>query len=497
MKFLKQIGMVLFFIVMMLLLPTEKVGAKTFSTYQTKIPNRSSYYIFSRLTKKGPRGILGTTGALRKSNFQSKTERKSKTGRYCFVYVDGHRAGWVNKKAFAKNKLSLAHHVSLVYNSADKFNTRDAINYAVDSHGNALNPSKIHVSQKYIHTNKIGWHVIKYSYGKAHAKIVISVRNDKREGIIFSKVKAKKSTSFLTWKHHFKTSGNWGKGKSFAPETRSHTLKSGPFTLKTVFYQPATLNIGCNPLGALGPTPEGITLSSGRMYATMYLHPYLNHARIISYRLKRIPKYQLQKLPWLPWNEFYRLAKKIKVSPYLKLGHGQTLSSTKKYLYVVANDHGIANSPRSEEIMQLGKKDLQLKRIWTFKVWHNNVRGGRYFHNAVFINDHSFYAVFRNHAKRRFEYWQVTRHGNRWSPRLISATKAEFMKNGSPVQGFTYDKRKKQFYLAFNDYLLKIAKNGRLISNGHFKTGREFEGISFYRHRLYAELAERPELLVN
>lgn len=48
----------------------------------------------------------------------------------------------------------------------------------------------------------------------------------------------------------------------------------------------------------------------------------------------------------------------------------------------------------------------------------------------------------------RFEYWEVTRHGNSWYPKEIGATKGEFMRNNSPVQGIAYDKHKKQIYLA-------------------------------------------------
>ena len=38
-----------------------------------------------------------------------------------------------------------------------------------------------------------------------------------------------------------------------------------------------------------------------------------------------------------------------------------------------------------------------------------------------------------------------------------------------------YDKKKKQIYLAFNDYLFKLNRKGRVLDTGSFHTGREFE----------------------
>lgn len=32
----------------------------------------------------------------------------------------------------------------------------------------------------------------------------------------------------------------------------------------------------------------------------------------------------------------------------------------------------LRHSSQSEEIMQISKKDLQIKRIWTFKIWNKS-----------------------------------------------------------------------------------------------------------------------------
>ena len=203
----------------------------------------------------------------------------------------------------------------------------------------------------------------------------------------------------------------------------------------------------------------------------------------------------MQKLPWMSWNKFTRLVSHVKVSPYIKTGHGQAFSATKKCLYVIANDHLLRNTPNSEEIMQISKKNLRIKRIWSFKIWNNGANGGRYIHNAVFINDHTFIAEYHRLTDYCFEYWEVTRNGDSWIPKEIGATKGDFIFNKSPVQGMTYDKKRKQIYLAFNDYLFKLNRKGRVLDTGSFHTGREFEGICVNGNHFYAELAQRPELL--
>lgn len=475
---------------------SKKTYAKSYSDYQTKIVNNHKFNIYRFLTKSGPKGVMSNTKTLHYGNYQSKLVRKNHHQRYWYILIDGHNAGWVNEKAFQRNKISVAKNVSLVYNPIYNFPVRDAINYVTDKHGTSVSADKVEVSQSIVASKDIGEHRIKYSYGKANAYSNIVVRKDQNEGIVRPKIKAQLGESTSTWKRHFKSSGNWG--KSYAPETKSHVLISGGLRLKTVFYQPATLSQGSTLRGTVGPVPEGMTISRGRAYVSTYLHPYLQNARIVSYKLNKIPdKYIMQKLPYLSWNNFVRLAKHVKISPFIKMGHGQTLSSTKKYLYIIANDHLLKNSFNSEEIMQIRKSDLQVKKIWTFRIWNSSGKYSYYIHNAVFVNEHEFYAVFHNATRHKFQYWKVVRYGDTWIPTEVGATQGEFMKNNSPMQGFTYDKNNQQFYLVFNDYIFRVAKNGRILGTSHFHTGREFEGISVQGNKLYVELAQRPELMAG
>ena len=479
----------------LLCLKPQMVWARELNPFQTKMINpHTSYRIYQNLTRKGPSRSLCLANTFKHGNVQASAVRKVRGNKYCYVWLDGHRGGWVNQRAFLRRKIAVVHQISLVKNSHYSFPTRDAINYATDAAGTVIEPSKVKVSRAEVSSSKKENYRVSYSYGKAHAQTIVQVRANAREGIVKATKKPQAGDSARSWFKHYKTSGNWG--RSFAPETRPHVLKSGHFRLKTYFYQPATLCQSDSVTGTVGPVPEGLTVSNGSMYATMYHSPHDTRAHIVSYQFNHVPnRYVMQKLSWLPWSQFLRLASHVKISPYIKLGHGQAIGSTRKYIYVIANNHLLRKSSQSEEIMQISKNNLQIKQIWTFKVWNHSARTGRYFHNATFVNDHQFIAVYHDATDHRFEYWEVTRQGNSWYPKEIGATRGDFMRNDSPVQGITYDKHKKQIYLAFNDYLFKLKRSGKVLARGHFHTGREFEGISINGRHLYAELAQRPELL--
>lgn len=481
--------------VSLLWLKPQVAMARGLNPFQTKMINpHTSYRIYRRLTRRGPSESLCFANTFSHGNVQASAERKARGGKYNYVWIDGHQAGWVNQHAFLRRKIAVVHQISLVKNSHYSFPTRDAINYATDAKGTVVDPSEVKVSTAEVSSKKAGNYGVTYSYGKARAHTVVHVRSNFREGIARTNKKPQTGKSARSWFKHYKTSGNWG--RSFAPETRSHDLRSGHFKLRTYFYQPATLSQSDSETGSVGPVPEGLTVSNGTMYATMYHSPHSMRAHLVSYKLNRVPnRYVMQKLPWLSWGQFANLAAHIKVSPYIKLGHGQAIGASRHYLYVIANNHLLHKSPQSEEIMQISKNNLQVKQIWTFKIWNRSAGEGRYIHNATFLNDNKFIAEYNDATDHRFEYWEVTRHGDSWSPREIGATRGEFMRNGSPVQGIAYDKHKKQIYLAFNDYLFKLKRSGRVLTKGHFHTGREFEGISVNGRHLYAELAQRPELL--
>lgn len=480
----------------LILFAGPEVQARDYHAYQAKILSNRRFGLYQKLGKHGPLICKGSSRQFRFGAVEAKTERTVHGQHYWYILVDGHRAGWVNQRSFSRNHISLAHRVSLVNNPYYAFPSRDAINYVTDRTGTVVDNRRVKVWPQSIYCGRAGCYQVTYTYGKKCAHLIVTVRPNLQEGITKASCVPQTGKTERTWKKHFRSSGNWG--HSFAPEKRGHILHSGIFDLRTDFYQAATLSRGRQLLVAVGPTPEGLAISRGMAYFSMFEHPYEEYGRIVGYRMDKVPnKYILQKLPWLKWHVFKRIADHIKVSPLLKLGHGQAFSATKRFLYVIANDHLLRRNARSEEIMQIDKRDLRIRQIWTFKIWDKDSSHARYVHNAIFVNNHEFYAEYHDNSQKRFEYWCVRRRGTSWLPQEIGATKGNFMSNDSPVQGFAYDRRHHQFYLAFNDYLFQIAYHGRVLSWGHFHTGREFEGIAVNGRHFYAELAQRPELLLQ
>ena len=73
------------------------VQAKTLGTYKIKVINpNKNYGIYSSMSSRGPSGWLTNTKTLKYAHYQATTSRKAGGYRYWYVYIDGHKAGWVN-----------------------------------------------------------------------------------------------------------------------------------------------------------------------------------------------------------------------------------------------------------------------------------------------------------------------------------------------------------------------------------------------------------------
>lgn len=235
-------------------LKSQPVFSRELNPFQTKmIKPQTSARIYQRLTRRGPSRSLCMAQTFKHSNVQASAVRKVHSRKYCYVWIDGHKAGWISQGAFLKRKIAVVPQISLVKNAHYSFPTRDAINYAVDAAGNVVDPSKVKVSRAEISSGKSGSYRVTYSYGKARAHTIVYVRSNAKEGIASANKTPQTGKSACSWFKHYKTSGNWG--RSFAPETKPHRLKNGPFKLKTYFYQPATLCQGDSMTGTVGPVP--------------------------------------------------------------------------------------------------------------------------------------------------------------------------------------------------------------------------------------------------
>ncbi|WEV71398.1 bacterial Ig-like domain-containing protein [Lactobacillus sp. ESL0785] len=478
----------------------SQTAGRSYHKAVTKIAGSGNYTIYHHVSKKGPSGGFTSTKYFKHADIQSKRLLATHQGKYWQIIVDGRTVGWVNQHFFACDKIAVAKKVSLVQD-ASSFNTRDAISFATDSQGTSVDTSKIKVSKAKINTSSAGTTTVNYQYGKAKASVNVTVRADKDEGIARADQTPKNGPKAVaTWKGSSKSSSrNWNARHHFTSETRSNTFRASDLTLKTELFQPRFISLDYNKaadrMGQVGVIPEGISVKNNQLTVSVFSSSSDQRGHLVTYEMGHLNKYRVQNLQNLGWPTFKNYAAHIRVSPYIKLGHGQSIGATNKYIYVMANDNKVKNASASEEILQVRKSDMQINKLWSFRI--SNGGSPRYIHNATFANDHTMYCLFHNGGNNRYEYWKVTRNGDTWTPVEVGATQSNFISNGSPVQGFAYDARHDQFYLGFNDYLFRIAKNGNYRGSTHLHVKREIEGVSVSGKKLYVEFAQRGELTVG
>lgn len=439
----------------------------------------------------------------RYNHIQSNQSIKTKKYTYWLIYVDGRRVGWVNEKYFSRNDIAVPKTVSLVNNENALFDTRDAISYATDDTGTVVDNDEVKVSRDSVNCTDAKTYTIKYTYGKAKASTKVTVRKSTSEGIgDANAVTPKEGTNKLKSPNsHYGSSLNYINPKEFTPEKKTHSWTSGDMTLSTRLFQPVLLSVKTDTnndgnINRVGHIPEGLTVSNGWAYTSLLSHTNLIQGHIVGYNLNKLTNpYNAQKLLTMSQSKFNSYVKNIKVSPYIPIGHGQAMGSTKNYIYVLVNDNTEKDSNDSEELIQIRKSDMLINKIWTIKCWNGDENSPRYFKNAVITSDHQMYGLYYDKENDRYEYWSLTRTGDNWNTSLVGATKGTFVDNNSPIQGFTYDTKNKNFYLGFNDLIVKVGRTGELKKSYTFSTGRELEGISISNQYLYANLAQRAELL--
>ena len=472
--------------------------AKSYRQAVTKIAGDNNYAVYHHVSKSGPSGKFTSTKYFKHGQIQSKQSLSTKKGKFWKIIVDGRNVGWVNENFFAKNEISVAKNVSLVQNDDSTFKARDAINYVTDSSGTTVDVSKVDVSKASVSSKTPGKTTIDYQYGKAKASVDVTVRSDKSEGIVRAGLTPKNGPKEVsTWKGSSKSSSrNWNAAHHYTSETSSNTFPSNGLTLKTKLFQPRFVSLGYHEagdkMGQVGVIPEGISVNGSDFTVALFNSSRDQKGHLVTYDLNHVGKYAAQNLANLKWSTFKKYASHIKVSPYIKLGHGQAIGSSANYIYVIANNNTTSNSNDSEEILQIRKSDMKINQIWTFRI--SNGGNPRYIHNATFVDDNTMYCLFHNGGNGYYEYWKVTRNGDTWTPEEVGATKGNFVSNHSPVQGFTYDANHKQFYVGFNDYIFKIAQDGTYQKTYHFNVKREIEGLSASGNKLYVEFAQRGEL---
>lgn len=475
---------------------------------------------------------LTASSDFRYAHVQSKSYKVKDGKRYYYIYVDGRPVGYVNEKAFALSKANVVSQVSLVNNPSDSvgFNAEDAINYVTDQHGSLVDNDSVEISCKsaklnisdtgYVSSRKTGTAVLTFKYGKAKATSKLTVRGDAKEGISSADVTPVKTDlpEIKTW------SASDGASLSSSSTVTSEDAVSSSHKywatdmsgnakgadIETIFYHPAVLSApGSSNLEAkVSSAVQGIDFYDNDLVTSnLDLGQADNRearGHMVYYNMRGVKKYNWQLIPskMLSFNTWLSHIKNIKVSPYMKLGHGQSVGSTKKYVYVLANWNRSNNWSNSQELIRVKKSTMEIDKIWTFKVWNGSAKYPRIFLNADVIDDNTLIALFHNASKHRYEYWKISRSGDSFKAKEVGATGSDLISNSAEVQGFVWDSAYDVYYIAFNDYLFKIGAGldggteaGKLLNYYKFDTGREFEGLGSYKGELYVNLNHPTETL--
>ncbi|QQP27996.1 SH3-like domain-containing protein [Lactobacillus ultunensis] len=486
---------------------SKKAPVQTSTSYDlmVKVGSGKHYNVYKKISNGKPVTKIADASDYQYSHIQSDQRIKTQNGTYWRIYVNGRKVGYVNQNYFTRNTIAVPKTVSLVRNSHYNFDPTDAISYVTNYMGTVIDSEEVNVSKDMIDCSNPGTYKVKYSYGNAKATVKVTVRKSTREGVADAdSVQAKPfSGNLKSWKTYYGSSANYVTKTDFAPDKSRHTYDSdsGNLTFKTRFFQPVLLSVARDIkdddyINRVGHIPEGITMSDGWLYTSLLSSTTITDGHIVGYNLNHLTNaFNGQYLLDMSQKKFNSYVKNIKVSPYIPIGHGQAMGSTDKYIYVLNNDNKVSyKSNLSEELIQIRKSDMCINKIWTIKCWNGGDTEGRYFQNGVVVNDHKIYTTTYNKSKDQTEYWEFNRTGDNWYPTMLGATKTGIVTN-TYTQGFTYDPKNDNFYLAFNDVIAKIAKNGEVKDTYQFHTGREIEGIAVENNRLYTNLAQRAELL--
>ncbi|MFK5585552.1 hypothetical protein [Lactobacillus delbrueckii] len=506
-----------------------KTKYKTVKQVKYKWVTKTAYKNVKKKWKFGKK--LTVSADFRYAHVQSKSYKVKDGKRYYYIYVNGRPVGYVNEKAFALSKANVVSQVSLVNNPSDSvgFNAEDAINYVTDQHGSLVDNDSVEISCKsaelnisdtgYVSSRKAGTAVLTFKYGKAKATSKLTVRGDAKEGISSADVTPVKTDlpEIETWSANDGASSSTitskdavsSSHKYWATKTMSGNAKGAD--IETIFYHPAVLSApGSSNLEAkVSSAVQGIDFYDNDLVTSNLdlgqADNWEARGHMIYYNMRKVKKYNWQLIPskMLSFNTWLSYIKNIKVSPYMKLGHGQSVGSTKKYVYVLANWNRSKNWSNSQELIRVKKSTMEIDKIWTFKVWNGSAKYPRIFLNADVIDDNTLLALFHNASKHRYEYWKISRSGDSFKAKEVGATGSDLISNSAEVQGFVWNSAYDVYYIAFNDYLFKIGAGldgktdaGKLLNYYKFDTGRrEFEGLSSYGPELYVNLNHPTETL--
>lgn len=480
------------------------------------------------------------------------------------IVSNGANAGWVDSNFVLRNQINVPAKISLVrsYKNENgtyvaKWNPLNAVNYATSNYGSVLNPTRdVKVDKTSIDTSKPGTYKVTYSIGTASKMVDVVVRDSESEMEVkynanpqqpaqgYPKIPYLDQMTNLNYTlSSYKGGSNYGTApqgdNGYGVSENSNiwtTVKGTPnVTFKTSLFTPYRLSESSNKesmANAETVQPQGLSVIGNKIYVlykkldelSSKSNPMKNRGYIVCYDQSKMGKLgdlrQLRTLSRENYSKYASISSGITVGPEIVIGHGQTLTTDGKNLFVNTTNEGENNKDLTgvNSFNKVNPNTLTVSEYTTSRIIATNKSrsyiANRQFFNMAAKDENTFYALYKcNEYKNtkpgtssaaNWEVWESKRQndGTFKSRQVISLR----MPIGidTPIQGMTYIENKNALYVVtdggFIGFTLpKSTENtggSKLIANTKLNSQRrEAEGIAYSNGKLYIGSNKGSEVL--
>lgn len=478
------------------------------------------------------------------------------------IAVNGAEAGWVDANFVSKNQINIPEKISLVKaytGQSTKWNPIDAINYATTGYGSVLNPTRdVKVNIGSIDTSKPGTYKVTYSTSTASKTVDVVVRAkdeskvkytgnpqapaqdypkipylDKMTNLNYTLSQYRGGNSYGT-----APQGSDGYGVSSTPNKWT-TVKGNSYTFQTQLFVPFRLSDSANKetmSNAETSQPQGLAVIGNKAFV-MYKkldesstsNAMKNRGFIVSYDLTKVGSLgQLRDLRNLSREDFSKYASicsGITVGPEIVVGHGQTLTTDGKNLYINQTNEREDNQNYDgmNAFNKVNTNTLTVTEYTTSRIiaaakptpddGKKDYVANRQFFNMAAKDENTFYGLYKcgnsnpdtiEKGKANWEIWESKRNsdGSFTSKQVLSMRMPIGIE--TPIQGITYVDSKNALYIVTDGGFvgIKLPNNtegtggAAIIDDVKLNSQkREAEGIAIANGKIYIGSNKGSEIL--
>lgn len=517
-------------------------------------PDKNSYGVWE--TPNGGKK-LGTMASFQKGHIEVNQEYINTKGKTQYhIVANGADAGWVDSNFVLRNQLNLPKRISLVkaYDGQQtKWNPLNAVNYATSKYGTLLNPTKdVKASVSSIDTSKPGTYNVTYKTSDTSKTVKVTVRSNDQQVVKYTSNAQIPATNYPKVPYlNQNTNLNYtldqyrgaGKGYAEAPggpyivtntPNKWTTVQGTPnVTFSTQLFTPYRLSQSSNTLSMANvetTQPQGLAVIGNNIYV---LYKKLdeqsttdtmnNRGFIVRYNKDKMGSLKdlrsLRELSRSDFSKYASISSGITVGPEIVIGHGQTLTTDGKQLYVNQTNEreDRKNLDNANAINTVDPNTLAITDYNTQRIIAKSA--GKYVGNHTFFNmaakdENTFYGLREigqydetkpnTDNAGNYVIWEVKRQ----SDGTFTSTEKLMLRmpigKKTPIQGMTYVAKNNALYIVtdggFVGVTLPTSTEGtggsKLVANTKLNSQkREAEGIAYANGKLYIGSNKGSEVL--